>query len=578
MIAWLSGRFASLRATPLGCLVEHFFAGLFRSSGDTGPSEYELSPSGLLGLLAVPGAFMAMSLFGKYSSLLRFIKGEKAFDIFTASLPDKYFFIVFSMVVTGVVAVLQWDRILPSRADYFNFAPLPLPLRSVFLANLAAILIAVAVFAVDVNLVSTVLFPLVVTADSGTGVGFTGFLAFIATHALCTILASLFTFFAFVAASGTLMMVLPAAAFAKVSLYLRVSALAALFAVLTTSFAVLPAVRGLATHPDSLVRWLPPVWFLGLYQWMQDRASAPLEALGMLALQATAFAFVAAMAVYTVSYRRYFLLIPESLESRPAASSERRSRIGAWLNRVLLPTGFQRACYHFGMKTLLRSETHCLVFGGITALGVVAAAQRAVRAAESGRLAMWLSLSFIVAYCVIVALRFVFEMPVGLRANVVFRSGLDPHAHEVGSVARKMIWTFLLPGVILPSLLIGAWAMGPLDGMLHAVMVTTACWVLMEGLLLRYRKIPFTCSMPPFQNDVIMVLFLYVLGFVAFALLLPGIEQALLADKRLMPLVPAMAAAAAYFSRQARGDTDHDRFLIYEDRPEAAVTVIRLAE
>ncbi len=578
MPAWLVRHSASLRTSPFGCLVEHFFVGLFRSTADTGPSEYELSPSGLLGLLAVPGAFIALSLFGKYSSLLRYIKGERAFDVYIASLPDKYFFIVFSMVVTGVVAVLQWDRILPTRADYFNFAPLPVPLRSVFLANLAAILIAVAVFAVDVNLASTVLFPLVVTADSGSGIGFGGFLAFVASHAICVILASLFTFFAFVAASGFLMMALPTALFAKVSLYLRISALAALFAVLTTSFAVLPAVRRLASHPDSAAALLPPVWFLGLYQWMQGRATPPLDALGALALKATAIAFVAAMAVYAISYRRYFLRIPETLEARPVASSERSGRGTEWLNRVWLSTGFQRACYYFGMKTLLRSETHCLAFGGVVALGVVIAAQRAMRAADTGRLAEWLSLSYILAYCVIVGLRFVFEMPVGLRANVVFRAGLDPHAHEVGAVARKMIWTFLAPAVLAPSLAVGSWALGPLRGVLHTIAVATACWLLMELLLLRFRKIPFTCSMPPFQNHVIMMLFLYLLGFVAFALVLPAMEQQLLAEPLLLVLLPLAVAAASWFIRQARQDGDHDQFLIYEDRPDAAVTVIRLAD
>lgn len=578
MTAWLAGQFASARATPFGRLVEHFLLGLFRSTGDSGPSEYELSPSGLLGLLAVPGAFIALSLFGKYSSLMRYIRQERAFDVYVASLPDKYFFIVFSMVVTGVVAVLQWDRILPSRADYFNFAPLPVSLRNVFLANLAAILLAVAVFAVDVNMASTILFPMVVTADSSAGAGFTGFLGFVGAHAVCVILASLFTFFAFVAVSGALMTALPAALFARVSLYLRITALAALFGVLTTSFAVLPDVKRLASQPDSWVSWLPPVWFLGLYQWMQGRAAPPLDALGALALQATLAAFVAAMVVYAISYRRYFLRIPETLESKSAASSEQSGRISAWLNRTWLSSGFQRACYYFGIKTLLRSETHCLAFGGIVALGVVIAAQRAMRAADTARLEEWLSLSYIVAYCVIVGLRFVFEMPVGLRANVVFRAGLDPNAHEVGAVARKIIWTFLVPGVLAPSLAISVWALGPLQGVLHTLAAGAACWLLMELLLLRFRKIPFTCSMPPFQNHVIMMVFLYVLGFTAFALLLPAIERRLLATPALLVLVPLAMAAAEYFFQHARRDEDHDRFLIYEDRPEAAVTVIRLAD
>ena len=561
-----------MRASPFGRLVEHFLLGLFRSNSESGPTEYELSPSALLGLLAVPGAFMALSLFGKYSSLLRYLNGEKAFDVYVASLPDKYFFIVFSMTVTGVAAVLQWDRILPNRADYFNFSPLPIALRSIFLANLAAILLAVAVFAVDVNLASTIFFPMVVTADAGTGAGFPGF---VATHAVCVILASLFTFFAFFAVTGGLMMALPNALFARVSLTVRVAALAALFTMLTTSFAVLPAVRRLAGAPDSLVRWLPPVWFLGLYQWMQGRATPPLDSLGMLALEATALVFSAALAVYAIAYRRYFLRIPETLEVRPpvAAGGRRRAISSAWLG-----SAFQRACYHFCLKTLLRSETHCLFFGGVTALGFVVAAQRALRASETGSLEIWLSLSYIVAYCIVVGLRLVFEMPVGLRANVVFRSGLDPRAHEVGAVARKIMWTFLVPAVLAPSLGIGVWAMGAFAGAAHAACLALACWLLMEVLLLRYRKIPFTCSMPPFQNHAIMVFFLYVLGFTAFALALPAIETGIVSPRWRLAVLPVVAATASYFLRRARRDQDHDRFLIYEDRPAAAVTVIGLGD
>ena len=56
MTAWLAGRFAFLRASPFGRLVEHFFLGLFRSAHDSGPAEYELSPTGILALLAIPGA------------------------------------------------------------------------------------------------------------------------------------------------------------------------------------------------------------------------------------------------------------------------------------------------------------------------------------------------------------------------------------------------------------------------------------------------------------------------------------------------------------------------------------------
>lgn len=569
MNTWLAG----WRRTPFGRLVEHFFYGIFRSNAEATASEFEFSISGLLALIAVPGAFMSLSLFGKYSSLLRFIKGEQAFDVYVASIPDKYFFIVFSMVATGIVAALKWDRILPGRGDYFNFASMPLPVRHIFLANLAAIMGVVALFAIDVNAASAILFPMVVTADSGSGASFPGF---VAAHAVSVVLASLFVFFAFFAVAGAMMMLLPNQVFRKASLWLRVAALTACFTLLTTSFVVPPMVR----RGDPLVDWLPPVWFLGLYQSLQSRATPPLAALGTLALQATLGAFVAAMAVYAASYRRYFLRIPETLDASPGniAAASRLRGLQRWFDRRWLASDFQRACYHFSLKTLLRSETHCLFFGGFAALGIVVAAQRALRAADTGKVEIWLSLSFILAYCLIAGLRFVIEMPVGLRANLVFRSGLDPHAHEVGAAARKLMWTFLAPAVLLPSLVAAVWGLGTGAGLLHLLMVTAACWLLLEVLLLRFRKIPFTCSMPGFQNHVIMLLFFYLLGFVAFALILPSIETRMLAKPWSFALLPVLIAASGYLAGEARRDEDHDRHLIYEDQPEAAVTVIRIAE
>src|SRR5256885_3384057 len=122
---------------------------------------------GLLALLAVPGGFGSLLLFDKYSTLLMFLRQRPAFNIYTESLPDKYFFIVFSMAITGVVTVLKWDRILPGLKDYANLAPLPISPRTIFTASLTAIFITASLFASDVNAASAVLFPLVVVANRG---------------------------------------------------------------------------------------------------------------------------------------------------------------------------------------------------------------------------------------------------------------------------------------------------------------------------------------------------------------------------------------------------------------------------
>jgi hypothetical protein len=165
-------RWAALLARPFPRLVAHFASVILQSGQDSGASELNLGIGGILALLAAPGAFASLMLFPKYSSFLRWLSGRRRFDVYWASLPDKYFFIVFSMAVTGVVVAVKWDRIFPGRQDYANLAQLPLRSRTIFFANLTAIVLLASVFAIDVNAASTLMMPGVVLSERGTFPGF----------------------------------------------------------------------------------------------------------------------------------------------------------------------------------------------------------------------------------------------------------------------------------------------------------------------------------------------------------------------------------------------------------------------
>src|SRR5579872_2733428 len=151
------------RNRPFGRLVEHFLARLSRGGQDASSSEFELGIGPLLGLLAAPGAFQCFLLLDKYSTFLNWFRGRMRQNLYLTSIPDKYEFIALAMAVTGIVTVLKWDKILPDAQDYLNLAPLPVRPRNIFLANAAAIAIAVIVFSVDVNGLPVLLFPMFVT-------------------------------------------------------------------------------------------------------------------------------------------------------------------------------------------------------------------------------------------------------------------------------------------------------------------------------------------------------------------------------------------------------------------------------
>jgi hypothetical protein len=133
----------------------------------------------LFGLLALPGVFSSLFLADKYGSLFQVLRGDLDFDPYSASLPDEYFFIALSMAVTAAVAVWKWDSLLPDRRDYINLAPLPISSYSFLGANIFALLLLVGALAIDVNIASIALFPLVVC---GSHSSFSYFAIFLGAH------------------------------------------------------------------------------------------------------------------------------------------------------------------------------------------------------------------------------------------------------------------------------------------------------------------------------------------------------------------------------------------------------------
>jgi len=248
---------------PLGKLVQLFVERIFRGGGDTDAEGLDLGVGLVLTLLAIPGGFVSVFVFDKYGYLLQWLRGHTHVDALSIAFPDEYFFIVLSMTVTGAITVWRWDAIFPDRRDYMNLAHLPVATRTIFLANLLAIVFLVGLVAVDVNAASCVLFPMVVSASQGT---LLFFLKFAAVHAMGVLLSSLFSFLAVFAILGLLMAMLPPPLLRRVSAYAKGMVVIYLVTLLCTSFAIpdlLQRVRG----PQPWWTFLfPSCWFVSLCQ------------------------------------------------------------------------------------------------------------------------------------------------------------------------------------------------------------------------------------------------------------------------------------------------------------------------
>lgn len=546
----------SAAATPFGRLVAHFLQKMVRAS------DLDLGVGGLLGILAAPGAFASIFMLEKYSTLLDspFFRNSGPLDYYVTSINDKYLFLAVAMAVTGIVTVLKWDQVLPDSQDYLNLAPLPLRSRSILLANVVAICIAVAVAATAVNSVASLLFPLLVTAASRTALS--AFFGFVAAHVVCMVLGSIFSICSVFALLGGAAAVLPRNAFRAVSSWMRGLMLLAFLALLVSGFAGRDLLRYLQHHPDSAARLLPSLWFLGLYQVLQDRATPLLRDLARYVAAGLPSVFALTVVTYALSYRRRFAAV---LESTDRPSRQRLLRVVFAFLDAFAPrrAGFTRAGHRFIVRAMLRSETHRLVLAVALGLGWMAALANARGAALS------------MAFLLILGLRIAFEMPAAVPANWVFRAILDPRRAESAAVARRVIYSFLVPCVLVPAFAFAAWRNGVPFALADAFFTAALSVTLTELFLSGYRKFPLTCPLPGFRDNFLMLCLIQLVGYVAFTRLGASLETWMFREPWRFALLPAAMFAAWKWNRnrlaEARVNGELEEGLTFEN---AAISVV----
>jgi hypothetical protein len=564
-------------------MVQLFVARIFRGGGDSDAEGLDLGVGLVLTLLAMPGGFVSLFLLNKYGTLLQWLRGIPNVDPLLITLPDEYFFIVLSMTVTGAVAVWRWDAIFPDRRDYMNLVPLPISTRSIFLANLVAVVFLAGLIAVDVNAASCILFPAVVEA---TQKSLLFFLKFGLVHTLVVLMASAFAFFAVFSALGLLMAVLPARAFRRVSTYVRGIVVVYLVAMLCTSFAVPDLLRRLTSTAPAWTMLTPSCWFLGLCQFLNGRASPSLIELSKLAFPGLALVAALALSAYAASYHRYFVRIAETTE---ITDTTRRSRLSVWgdlLDRMALRTQFERGCFRFVCKTMVRSEPHRLVLTAVGGLGLVLSSQALMGAYEGTRNLRAaalspdaLSIPFILSFLAIVGLRLVFEIPVELRANWIFQLMLEEDGQACERLARKVILILVLPPLLLISFPAYAYLEGWMIATLHSTLVVVWTVLLTNIALVRFRKLPFTCTLPLFKQHSIVTFLSCCFGFLIYAVSTPEFESStLLQPWRMFSLVPVAAVAWYVPHHLAKSAIDIERKLIFEESPTQTIEVLRLSD
>jgi hypothetical protein len=567
---------------PFPRLVRHCVDRIFSASEGAEAGELDLSIATILALLAAPGAFVALFCMDHYGSLMHFLRGQPIrFDPYTESAADEYFFIALAMVVAGAVAAWKWDRLVPDRRDYANLAPLPISSSQIFLANLAALSMLAVVLSLDVNAVSSFLFPLVVCAQQPDRV----FVVFLASHATAVVAASAFGFLAVFAVLGILMALLPYRVFRKTAIYARCGIVFLLMTLLATSFSVPHEVNHLRNAAHPWTQLPPAAWFLGLCQILRGQRDAVMVSLGRAAIAGLLCAALASLVAYSLCYARCFAQSAETAANLPAGRAGRGSVVFRLLDAVFLPSAFQRACYRFAFRTIVRSQEQAFALGGFLSLGFVIASQTILTAlnkrpandASAMPSADILSVPLILGFFLVLGLRSVCGVPAPLRANWVFRFHVSSLSYECVPLARRFILTFLVPILAVACLPVYLHFWGWRVAVIHTGLVAVWCTLLMEGLLVGFRKIPFTCSLPKFKSHAIVSLLLAVLGYLMFTSVTATVESWALVDPYwFIAFVPVVLGIPIGLYRWRKTIIESDMRLIFEEQPATVVEALDL--
>jgi hypothetical protein len=547
-------------------LVRHFFGRFFDNEFVAQNTEMQVTVTKILALLAAPGVLFPCLRYIAYLNLDGYPP--------EARLPvlwfDRSFFICFSMLVMGGVTVLEWDALFPDRRDYASLIPLPIHARTIFLAKVGALVLFLLAFTIAVNGVSIVFFPIISARGSPLDL-----LYAMTAQGVAVVAGSAFVFVSLIALEGILLNVLSVRWFRRASVYVQcamICALLSLFFLFPNIAGSIPALK--ARHAMALYAF-PPMWFLGLNEWVLGTRDSVMLDLARWARAGLAISTGAAAIAYTIAYRRHIRRTLETLEGGDGS----RTRMHAFLGRIadlLSPHPQERAAVAFIGKTIARSAKHRIFLAVYIGIGCALILQAI--AASSLRQA-WLSIPLVLSFFVLSGMRYIFTIPVELPANWLFRvTENQDRRRTLNGSRRTLLWFGIVPlFCVLSPFYFVLWPPGV--AFAHLLFSVTISVLLAEALVLDFWKIPFTCSYPPGKANITVLWIFYWAAFTTYAYSMASLEAWMVLRPRRLVLFYLAAAVVWWGFERFRRRGDAIGFtLMFEDAPDPIVRTLGLSE
>ena len=239
-------------------------------------------------------------------------------------------------------------------------------------------------------------------------------------------------------------------------------------------------------------------------------------------LVAAAFAAILA---YIWSYRRHRIRVLES-PSVESAGLRQFWPSSAW--SWFVTDARTLAVFAFIAKMLGRSRQHRLFLTAFTALSLALISQgfanlafagghfRAISGSTEGVRELVIAIPLGFSFFLLVGLRYLFRLPVELRANWLFRTVEPGHAPALLMGVERFLWAWGALPVAMLTLPIEVDMLGARTGLEAVVVCLLISLLLIEVLLFTFEKIPFTSSYLPGRSPLIETVLKYSVATVLY--------------------------------------------------------------
>jgi hypothetical protein len=367
-----------------------------------------------------------------------------------------------------------------------------------------------------------------------------------------------FVFLSLITIQGMLMNLLRPGAFRKIS---RLVQLVILISLLTVFFVMPTASYGTLRQNPRVLAIFPPAWFLGLYETLLRGRTQEFARLTEQALGGLAFAGMGFMVTYLVSYKRQATRILEGERVGTHGRARWRECLGMRMQRIAFRSPGERAVFNFIRGTLFNSEKHRICLGAyfgvgmaFVAMGIITVFARHGFGAVHELRRELLSIPLVLTFFTLVGMRVVFAFPAQLAANWIFRlTEQNEKQPYLAGVHKAMLLLGVTP-ILMVTAPLSIWSWGWHRAGIHLIFDLLVSLLLMEVLLFRLDKIPFTCTYLPGRANLKVMLLPYVIAFTTYAYTMTSLELRLMRRPTLFVafVIAAVLALVAVSNRRHR--------------------------